>query len=62
MQVIGGQKTPNDVYVAGLKKSIDQIERLFLAGGKHKFIGGQMDVSFADLICAAELEQPMMAG
>ena len=42
--------------------SVDAIEHIFLADGKHCWLNGNDDISFADLWCAAELEQPMMAG
>jgi hypothetical protein len=60
--VLRGIKEPKEPYPSGLKASIDTIDRIFLAGGQHKWINGMRDISFADLLCACEMEQPMMAG
>ena len=46
----------------GMNMSVDALERIFLNNGKNKYLNGFDDVTFADLWCCAEFEQPSMAG
>jgi len=61
-RVLRGIKEPKEPYATGLKASINAIQHIFLANGQHKWINGMDDISFADVLCACEMEQPMMAG
>jgi len=72
-RVMAGKKVPNPQCVAdrrptvwrylnGMAMSVDALERIFLANGKHKYLNGFSEITFADLWCCAEFEQPAMAG
>ena len=48
-------------YQTRMKKTLDQIETIWLANGKKKYLCGDK-ISVADIVAVCELEQPLMAG
>jgi hypothetical protein len=45
-----------------MNATLDVIERVWLDGGKNKYIAGGDKISVADLMAVAELDQPNMTG
>ena len=45
-----------------MNKTLDDIEKKWLEGGKNKYIAGGDQISVADLQAICELEQPGIAG
>ena len=44
-----------------VNRTLDQIESIWLAGGKNKYVAGDK-ISVADIMLCCELEQPGAAG
>ena len=44
-----------------MKKTLDQIETIWLANGEKNYLCGDK-ISVADIVAVCELEQPLMAG
>jgi glutathione S-transferase len=65
MPIMSG-KPPNEKKVNELQKqmekSLDSLENIWLASGRDKEFLATKEISFADILAACELEQPMMAG
>ena len=59
-------KTFDEKKVAEAQKSmeacLDDLEKVWLARGKRKYIGGGDKISVADILAVCEMEQPTMAG
>ena len=48
-------------YWTRMKKTLDQIEQIWLDNGKKNYIAGDK-ISVADIVAVCELEQPLIAG
>ena len=60
------KEPPNEKRVASqlkkVNKTLDDLEKIWLDGGKNKYIVGGNQISVADIQACCELEQPGLAG
>lgn len=57
---MAGKKDSNPAHTEAFEKCLDQMANIYLANSP--FLNGFNDITFADLMAVAELEQPIAGG